>query len=104
MDYEQEVGYCLTSIPAWQNENRMSLLRILTWILIIWGAWFMIKNYLAKQTRKETRQPALPAKMVKCHLCSVHTPASEAFFHDAHWFCNQEHMQAWLGHKAASGE
>ena len=80
----------------------MNLFRILTWLLVIWIVWFMIRNYLAKETRKNPRKPALPQKMVKCHQCSVHTPESEAVFHDSHWFCNQAHMQAYLGHKASS--
>jgi hypothetical protein len=41
----------------------------------------------------------LPQKMVKCHHCSVHLPESEASQHDARWFCNQAHIQAFLEDK-----
>jgi len=77
----------------------MNLLRILTWLLVIWILWVMIKNYLAKETRKTPAKRALPQKMVKCDQCSVHTPESEALFHDSRWFCNKAHMQAYITHK-----
>lgn len=80
----------------------MNLLRILTWLLVIWIFWSMLKNYLAKETRKKPGKPALPQKMVKCDHCSVHTPEADALFHDSRWFCNRAHMQAWLGHKSVS--
>ena len=103
MDYEEQVGYCLTFTSAWQNESRtMSLLKLLTLLLVIWIFWFMARNYVAKQTQKKPARRVLAQKMVQCHQCSVHTPESEAFFHDSHWFCNQAHLQAYLGNKAAS--
>ena len=101
MDYEEQVGYCLIFESAWQNELRsMTLLRLLMWLLVIWLSWFMIRNYLAKQTQKPKRtKPALPQKMVKCDQCSVHLPQSEALQHDARWFCSRAHLQAHLEDK-----
>ncbi len=80
----------------------MNLFRLLTWLLVIWIFWFMIRNYLAKETRKKPAKPALPQKIVQCQYCSVHTPESEAIQHDTLWFCSQSHVQSYLAHKKAA--
>lgn len=80
------------------------MIKLLMWLLVIWISWFMIKNYLVKQTSRKTGKPGVsqkkpPQKMVQCDHCSVHMPESEALQHDAHWFCSQSHMQAYLAAK-----
>lgn len=87
----------------------MNLFRLLMWLLVIWILWFMARNYLVKEARTKSAKPAPsqkkpPQKMVKCQHCSVHMPEAEALQHDAHWFCNQAHIQAYLGNKQQTGK
>lgn len=109
VDYEEKVSYCLISKPAWQkcillHDNETTMIKLLMWLLVIWIMWFMIKNYLVKETQKKAGKPGAsqkksPQKMVKCSHCSVHMPESEALQHDVYWFCSQSHMQAYLAAK-----
>lgn len=79
----------------------MGLFRLLTFILVVFIAWRMIKNYQAKLARsKQNRERAeipVQEKMVKCAYCSTHIPEHEAIADGDQWFCSQEHKDLFAG-------
>jgi len=76
----------------------MNLFRLLAFALLIWIAWFMLRNYLAKQKKAGEGSTAkrIPGKIVKCHECEVHLPEADAVREGDEWFCSQAHRRAWL--------
>ncbi|MDG2089572.1 MAG: PP0621 family protein [Gammaproteobacteria bacterium] len=81
----------------------MGLFRLLTFILVAFIAWRMIKNYQTKVSTREneSEKVKIPVreKMVKCEICDIHLPKEEAIsFKDAdaeYWFCTPEHKETF---------
>ena len=77
----------------------MGLIRLITYALLIWIVWTMIRNWLAKQQQKSDSaaqaRKAVP-KVVKCRYCDLHLPEEEALTNEAGTFCSKSHQQAWL--------
>ena len=78
----------------------MGFVRLLTWLVIGYFLWAMVRNYLRKQEslrKKQTpAQPASPALIVKCRQCGLHLPQPEAVSGNDQWFCGDEHRRQWL--------
>jgi len=66
--------------------------------LLVWIAWFMLKNYLAKQRRSQSgaAPKRISGKIVKCRTCDLHLPEADAVRDGDDWFCSQSHRQTWL--------
>lgn len=77
----------------------MNLFRLIAFALLVWIAWFMLKNYLAKQRNagKPAAGKQIAGKIVKCRHCDLHLPEADAVSDGETWFCSQAHKQAWLG-------
>ena len=73
----------------------MGLIRLLTYIILIWLIWSIIKKTFSTEKPKQ-RQQQISRKMVKCSYCQVHLPEQDAFRQDDDWFCSQAHKQAYL--------
>ncbi|MBN4075372.1 MAG: hypothetical protein COA71_03505 [SAR86 cluster bacterium] len=79
----------------------MGLFRLLTFILVAWIVWRMIKNYQVKLGRRTTKaeKEKIPVrqKIVKCEFCSIHIPQEEAIAgNDSnYWFCTPEHKSSF---------
>ena len=81
----------------------MGLFRLLTFILVIFVAWRMIRNYQAKISRSESNSAKdkilVREKMVKCEMCDVHLPADEAITvkngDTKYCFCTPEHKDSF---------
>lgn len=85
----------------------MALIRLISYAIIIWIAWFFIKNYLAKQGQQNRQKnqstkasanaaKKSPKKVVKCRYCDVHLPQDLAIQVDNDFFCNEKHRQSYL--------
>jgi uncharacterized protein len=76
----------------------MNLFRLIALALLVWIAWFMFRNYLARQ-RKQGAKPRkqLQGRMVKCRECDVHLPEGDALREGDDWYCSQAHRRAALG-------
>lgn len=78
----------------------MGLIRLLTWLVIGYFLWAMVRNYLRKQEAlrkgRAADQPASPVLVVKCRKCGLHLPQSEAVSGSDEWFCGDEHRRQWL--------
>lgn len=42
---------------------------------------------------QQQEQPAVEEPMVRCALCGIHLPQSEAYFDGQHTFCSEGHMR-----------
>jgi hypothetical protein len=78
----------------------MNLIRIITWLLVIWTLWFLVKNYLKKQNQQQDKPPSKKQIMVQCQLCQVHLPDTDAVLYDSRWFCDRAHLQIYLQKKS----
>ncbi len=76
----------------------MGLIRFLFFLLILYVLWFMAKNYLRKQERRERERAnkTQVARIVRCKHCEVHLPEPDALRDGEDWFCTPAHKQAWL--------
>jgi uncharacterized protein len=76
----------------------MNLFRLIGLALLVWIAWFMLKNYLAKRRQSQAGvvTKRIQGKIVKCRTCEVHLPEVDAVRDGDDWFCGQRHRQAWL--------
>ncbi len=81
----------------------MGLIRLLTWLVIGYFLWAMVRNYLRKQESLRNKQASTksdsPVLIVKCRQCGLHLPQSEAVSADTEWFCGDEHRLLWLGRR-----
>lgn len=77
----------------------MGLVRLLSILFLLWLGWFLLRNYLARQSRDGRNNKPKPigtTRIVKCGYCEVHLPENTALHEGDEWFCNQAHKQAWL--------
>lgn len=85
----------------------MGLFRLLTFILIAFVAWRMIKNYRSAVAKRdnnlEKAKIFVREKMVKCEVCDIHLPKEDAIAGDTsendseveYWFCTPEHKESF---------
>ncbi|MCR4508566.1 PP0621 family protein [Pseudomonas sp. GLN_6] len=73
----------------------MGLFRLLFWIAIIAGAFWLWRRFSRPTTtRPETQNTsAQPAPMVRCQHCGVHVPRDHALAMDEQWYCSQAHLE-----------
>jgi uncharacterized protein len=68
----------------------MNLIRLLLLALGIWLLTLVVKRYLALARRKREGAPRI-GTMVRCALCGLHIPESEALKRREQYFCCAEH-------------
>jgi uncharacterized protein len=69
--------------------------RILFWLLIAVAAylgyrWWRIKH--SALSRDERERPQVET-MVRCEVCGLNLPQSEAIGADGRWYCGEEHRR-----------
>jgi uncharacterized protein len=73
-------------------------LLIATLVLVAWFVWRAQKvrpNDAAPPPPRGGRTPALPQEMVRCQVCSVHLPRTDALAGPSgHLYCCPEHRAA----------
>jgi hypothetical protein len=63
--------------------------------LLIWLIIHFVRHYLRQQQNKTEAEPKTqerPEAMVKCEVCAIHLPRSEAYQYDNHFYCSQAHL------------
>lgn len=69
---------------------RLIFLALLVWLII-----HFVKHYLRQQQDKTHAEPQThehAESMVKCALCDIHLPRSEAYQHNNRYYCSQAHL------------
>lgn len=70
----------------------MNLIRVLIIGLLAWLVYRMIRKALSKpRTRGPRQAERLSTNMVRCEVCGVHVPQSEALERDGVFYCSTEH-------------
>jgi len=70
----------------------MNLIRLLVIALIIYLVFHMFKRWAAnKKQKKPTKVEHI--KMVRCNVCQLHLPESDALQKDGQFYCSQEHLE-----------
>jgi len=76
--------------------------RILLWLLIGFGAylawrWWSVKRRLRSSRPGAAARPAAGETMVRCEVCGLNVPQSEAIGAGGRWFCSDEHRRRVSG-------
>jgi uncharacterized protein len=70
--------------------------RILFWLLVALAAYIGYRWWRIKQQAAAVRGAAGPAKvesMVRCDVCGLNLPQSEAIGAANRWYCSEEHRR-----------
>lgn len=75
------------------------MLKLLLLAFAVWVIYSMLKRYAAGPPRDDEAPPAPPAQedMVRCVVCGVHLPRSEAILSRGEFFCCDEHRRRQPG-------
>ena len=70
--------------------------RFLAFIVGIALIYLVLKSYFRnlQQQSRPPQTPPIAENMVRCVVCGVNTPRSEAIFSGGEFFCCDEHRQA----------
>lgn len=77
----------------------MSGLRLILIAVFIWIVWVFVKNAYRKQLVKKQqaaeneKTESSSSKIVKCAVCGVHVPQSEALVAGGKFFCSEAHRR-----------
>lgn len=73
---------------------------IVVLLVVLFGVWLWRQGRLADRAAKppparkpQASQAALPNEMVRCAVCGLHLPASEALTSTRGNFCSPEHQR-----------
>lgn len=69
----------------------MGLIRIIIIALIVYLVIQIFKRWAANKNIQTAQKNEQQKLMVKCDVCQLHIPKSEALQKDGKYFCNQEH-------------
>ncbi|MDB5893444.1 MAG: hypothetical protein JWQ88_975 [Rhodoferax sp.] len=68
---------------------------LLVFLVVLFGIWLWRQGRLAERAAKSpppAKRVALPSEMVRCAVCGLHLPASEALTTGSKSFCSPEHQ------------
>ena len=69
----------------------MGLIRIIVIALIIYLLIQIFKRWSANKASNASQQKDELKQMVKCDVCQLHIPRSEAFQREEKYYCSQNH-------------
>lgn len=72
-------------------------MRLVLFALVIGFVYLLLKGYLRslpKAGQSDTAAGAGPEDMVRCSVCNVATPRSEAIYSHGRYYCSPEHHRA----------
>ena len=69
----------------------MGLIRIIIIALIVYLVIQIFKRWAASKNIQTVQKNEQQKLMVKCDVCQLHIPKSEALQKNGKYFCNQEH-------------
>lgn len=69
----------------------MGLIRIIVIALIIYLLIQIFKRWTANKANKASQRQNEQKQMVKCDVCQLHVPKSEALQREEKYYCSQNH-------------
>lgn len=85
------------------NERKFALAKILFIVVLLLVAFVFFKNLRKDSGKDDRRRPPegkLPEDMVRCEVCGVNLPRSEAFITQNRLYCSDEHRKIGLNKDA----
>ncbi|WP_437881802.1 PP0621 family protein [Pseudomonas sp. LRF_L74] len=73
------------------------MFRLLFWFAVIALAVWAWRRFNSPRPPKAAPE-AEAAPMVRCAVCGVHVPKSQALTHENRWYCGQPHLQEGSRH------
>jgi uncharacterized protein len=73
----------------------MSMWRLIILGVLVWLVIHLLKRYLRQQMGRETvhnNKKHQDVAMVKCEVCQVHLPRSEAYLQNDKFYCSLAHL------------
>jgi len=70
----------------------MGLIRIIIIALIVYLVIQIFRRWAASKNIQTVQKDEQQKLMVKCDVCQLHIPKSEALRKNGKYFCNQEHF------------
>ncbi len=69
------------------------MIRLLAIALFFWIVIALVRNYVrrAARIRRQPGQPERIGTMVRCELCGLHVPETEAVKKNAKYYCSPQH-------------
>jgi uncharacterized protein len=70
--------------------------RLLFWILLGIVAWAGMKHWTrvgVRRGRREGGSESAAESMVRCEVCGLNVPESDALSRGGRWFCSREHLE-----------
>jgi uncharacterized protein len=70
--------------------------RIIFWLLAAAAAFMGFRRWQAKQQqalKRDRNESPRVEMMVRCSVCGLNVPQSEALSLDSRWFCGEEHRR-----------
>lgn len=69
------------------------MIRLLAIALFFWIVIVLVRNYFkrAARVRQQPGQPTRIGTMVRCELCGLHVPESEAVKKNGQYYCSLQH-------------
>ncbi len=74
----------------------MMIIRLIILIALVSLLIFAYRKLTGASQADKPSDADLPNTMKKCEHCGVHLPQAEACRHNDHYFCSEEHRQAYL--------
>lgn len=70
---------------------------LVVFLVVLFGVWLWRQGRLNEQAEKKPpaprQPPALPGEMVRCAVCGLHLPTTEALINGRGSFCSLEHQR-----------
>jgi uncharacterized protein len=94
-----QVNFVLSLRFAYNPNSKIrgyGMWRLIILGVLVWLAIHLLKRYLRQQSTKQSsgnHTTSQDVAMVKCEVCHVHLPRSEAYQHNDKFYCSQAHLE-----------
>ncbi len=84
------------TLPHPSNERKVALAKILFIVVLLLVVYLFFKSWRKDAGGEDRQRPPeskLPEDMVRCEICGVNLPRSEAFTSRSRLYCSDEHRK-----------
>lgn len=70
----------------------MQLISLIALGILVYWLYRSLSAYIRQEQARKNKKPQPSQTMVQCEICHVHLPQAEAYIHQGHNYCCEEHM------------
>lgn len=71
----------------------MGLFRLLILLAIAWLAYRLFRGWQRTLQQPKAKPHKRVETVVRCHICQLHIPETEALEKNGRYYCSQQHLQ-----------